>query len=238
MKSFVRRWLPLLAVVAVALGVRLAYYVGLRDFPLFNAPTGDTVEYATRARAILAGDLLGGPGVYFHSSPAYPYFLAALAAASRGGDFQDLRLVALVQLLLSAGTAALVYLLGKKLLDSAAGGAVAGLLYALSPVAVFYDGELLMDFLLPPVLVGVALLATTDRWSLGRAAAAGALTAFGALARPSYLLLLLPVALAIWFGGEAAARRRRLKWLAGLVVAAALVVAPCAVRNYSAATSY
>ncbi|UCH79092.1 MAG: glycosyltransferase family 39 protein, partial [Candidatus Coatesbacteria bacterium] len=231
MKSFLRRWLPLLAVVAVALGVRLAYYVGLRDFPLFNAPTGDTVEYASRARAILAGDLLGGPGVYFHSSPAYPYFLAALAAL-RGGDLQDLRLVALVQLLLSAGTAALVYLLGKKLLNSAAGGAVAGLLYALSPVAVFYDGELLMDFLLPPVLVGVALLATTRRWSLGRAAAAGALTAFGALARPSYLLLLLPVALAIWFGGEAAPRRQRLKWLGGLIVAAALVVLPCTIRNY------
>jgi Flp pilus assembly protein TadD len=231
MKSFLRRWLPLLAVVAVGLGVRLAYYGGMRDFPLFNAPTGDTVEYATRAQAILSGDLLGGPGVYFHSSPAYPYFLAGLAAL-RGGDLQDLRLVALVQLLLSAGTAALVYLLGKRLLASAAGGVVAGVLYAFSPVAAFYDGELLMDFLLPPVLVGVALLATTKKWSLGRAAAAGALTAFGALARPSFLLLLLPLALAIWFGGKAAPRRQRLRWLAGLIVAAALVVAPCTVRNY------
>lgn len=229
MKIALRRYLPLAAVVAAALAVRLLYFVGICDFPLFYAATGDTVEYARRAQTILAGELLGR-GVYFHSSPAYPYFIAAVKAVTRGG-FADFRVVALLQLLASVATAALVFLLGKRLAGTAA-GVVAGLVYALSPAAVFYDGELLMDFLLPAVLAGVALLASTTRWSLRRAAAAGALISVGALARPSYLLLLLPAALVIWFLAEGTSRLARGKYVAALVAAAALVVAPCAVRNY------
>ncbi|NIT37123.1 MAG: tetratricopeptide repeat protein [candidate division Zixibacteria bacterium] len=229
MKDALRRYVPPAAVVAAALAVRLVYFAEFRDFPLFFAATGDTVEYARQAHTILAGELLGR-GVYFHSSPAYPYFIGAVKLVTWGG-FAAFRDVALLQLLVSVATAALVFLLGKRLAGTAA-GVVAGLIYALSPTAAFYDGELLMDFLLPAVLAGVALLASTKRWSLGRAAGAGALIALGALARPSYLLLLLPAALAIWFLAEGTSRLARGKYVAALVAAAALVVAPCAVRNY------
>ncbi len=229
MKAALKRYLPLAAVVAAALAVRLLYFAGMRDFPLFFAATGDTVEYARQAQVILGGEVLGR-GVYFHSSPAYPYFIAAVKVATHGG-FADFRAVALLQLLVSAGTAALTFLLGKRLAGTTA-GVVAGLVYALSPAAVFYDGELLMDFLLPAVLAGAALLASTTRWSLGRAAGLGALIALGALARPSYLLLLLPAAAAIWFMAEGTSRLGRGKYVAALAVAAAAVVAPCAVRNY------
>jgi Tfp pilus assembly protein PilF len=228
MGKALRRWAPA-AVVAVALAVRLAYFAGIRDFPLFNAPTGDTVEYAREAAEIAAGKILGAD-VYFHSSPAYPYFLALVKLVARG-DFADLSVVALLQLLVSALTAFLIFLLGRRLIG-VWGGVAAGLMYALSPAAVFYDGELLMDFLLPPVMAGAALLATTGRWSVRRAAGLGALVALGALARPNYLLLLLPAALAIWFLSGRAPRRERVKWLGALVVAAALVVLPVTVRNY------
>jgi len=223
------RWAPA-AVVAAALAVRLAYFAGMRDFPLFNSPTGDTAEYAREAAEIAAGKILGAD-VYFHSSPAYPYFLAAVKLVTRGG-FADFRDAALLQLLVSALTAFLIFLLGRRLLGTW-GGVAAGLLYALSPAAVFYDGELLMDFLLPPVMVGAALLATTTkRWSVRRAAGLGALVALGALARPNYLLLLAPAAGAVWFLSAPAPRRERLKWLGALVVAAAVVVLPVTVRNY------
>jgi hypothetical protein len=106
-KAALRRYFPLAAVVAAALAVRLLYFVGMRDFPLFYAATGDTVEYARQAQTILAGELLGR-GVYFHSSPAYPYFIAAVKLVTRGG-FADFRDVALLQLLASAATAALVF---------------------------------------------------------------------------------------------------------------------------------
>jgi Tfp pilus assembly protein PilF len=228
MGTALSRWAPA-AVVAAALAVRLLYFGGIRDFPLFNAATGDTAEYAREAQAIAAGKILGAD-VYFHSSPAYPYFLAAVKLATRAG-LADLRYVALLQLLVSALTAWLVFLLGRRLLGPR-GGLAAGLVYALSPTAVFYDGELLMDFLLPPVMVGAALLAATPRWSGRRAAALGALVALGALARPNYLLLLLPAALAIYFLSGPAPRRERFKWLGALVAAAALVVLPVTVRNY------
>ncbi|HUU56553.1 MAG TPA: tetratricopeptide repeat protein [bacterium] len=228
MGKALRRWAPA-AVVAAALAARLLYFGGIRDFPLFDAATGDTVEYAREAREIAAGKILGDD-VYFHSSPAYPYFLAAVKVLTRGG-FSDFRGVALLQLLVSALTAFLIFILGRRLLGTWAGVA-AGLVYALSPAAVFYDGELLMDFLLPPVMVGAALWATTSRWSVRRAAGLGALVALGALARPNYLLLLLPAALALWFHSPRAPRPARAKWLGALVVAAALVVLPVTVRNY------
>jgi tetratricopeptide (TPR) repeat protein len=228
-KAALKRYLPPAVVVAAALAVRLLYFAGMRDFPLFFAATGDTVEYSRQAQLILGGELLGR-GVYFHSSPAYPYFIAAVKLATRGG-FAAFRVVALLQLLVSAGTAALTFFLGKRLAGTAA-GVIAGLVYALSPAAVFYDGELLMDFLLPAVLAGAALLASTARWSLGRAAGLGALVALGALARPSYLLLLAPAALAIWFMAEGTSRVARVKYVAALAVAAAAIVALCAVRNY------
>ncbi|MGD8718498.1 MAG: tetratricopeptide repeat protein [Candidatus Zixiibacteriota bacterium] len=232
MKNRLLRVAPAAGVVAVALAVRLAYFAGMCDFPLFHAPTGDTVEYADDARVILAGEVLGRD-VYFHSSPAYPYFLAAVAKIS-GNDLGDLRTIALLQLLASALTAGLLYALGRKLMGRW-GGVAAGLVYALSPTAVFYDGELLMDFLLPPVLVGAALLAAggKDGVRVRRAVAAGALVAFGALARPNYLLLLLPLGLALWWQAKEASRRRRIAIVAALVAAAAAVVLPVTVRNYA-----
>lgn len=229
MKANLRRYLPPAVVVAAALAVRLAYFAEVREFPLFNAATGDTVEYAGQAQIVLGGELLGRD-VYFHSSPAYPYFLAAFKLAT-GGGWSDLRTVALLQLLVSVVTALLAFLLGRRLLGTW-GGVAAGLIYALSPAAVFYDGELLMDFLLPAVIAAAALLASSGRWSAGRAAAAGALIALGALARPNYLVLLLPVGLAIWFIAEGATGLERGKYLGALAAAAVLVVAPCAVRNY------
>jgi hypothetical protein len=95
-KAALRLYAPPAAVVAAALAVRLLYFAEFRDLPLFNAPTGDTVAYASQAQTILRGDFLGDD-VYFHSSPAYPYFLAAVELVTRG-DLADFRAVALLQL--------------------------------------------------------------------------------------------------------------------------------------------
>jgi Tfp pilus assembly protein PilF/4-amino-4-deoxy-L-arabinose transferase-like glycosyltransferase len=229
------RCAPAIVVVA-ALAIRFLYFGGISGFPLFNAPTGDTVEYAREAQNISAGKILGDD-IYFHSSPAYPYFLAAANFLTRGG-FSDLRRVAFLQLLVSVLTAWLVFRLGRRLLGGG-GGLAAGLVYALSAPAVFYDGELLMDFLLPPVMVGAVLLATTPRWSVRRAAGLGALIALGALARPNYLLLLIPMAAAIWaWGKPRAPRAARVRQLGAFVAAAALVVLPVTVRNYIAGRDF
>ena len=207
-------------VLLVALAARLGVFSELAGFPLFDGPAADTLEYLGRARAILAGDPLGGPGVFFHSSPLYAWLMAA-ALATGLADPAHLGGLVAVQLLVGVGTAGLSWALARRLAGPGAALA-AGLLVALSPTAIFYDAALLGDFLLPPAFAAAALLLARPA-TPRRLAATGAVLGLAALVRPNALLLLLPAA----WAGRAAGRRG----LLALAAAAGLAVAPATVRN-------
>jgi len=166
-------------------------------------------------------------GVY-HQSPLYPYLIAAVYAAA--GD--DPRAVHRLQAILGAVTAALVFLLARRVAPPP-GAAAAGLLFALYAPAVFYDGVLLraslVTFLAAALLLAcVRVQERAGRWLAWLAV--GVLIALSALAKPT-ILAFAPVILA-WLAWSA--RGRRSGPLVGPGVALAgmlLALSPLLARN-------
>ena len=224
-----KRTLPslLLFLVSSALAaiLRIVYLLPLRGNPLFDDAHKDSVEYVDRAREILAGQFWG-QGVYFHSAPLYPYFLALVLGP---GSATGLWWVRVVQALLSGVTAGLLALTARRLFGAAAGVATAVLAVLYAPF-LFYAGELLEITL---TLFFLALMAwVLARETLGWAHLLGAGLCLGAasLGKPN-LLILLPVIL-VWLG-FLRTRPAAWPWRRGLVFVAGVLVlvAPITLRN-------
>lgn len=124
---------PELVVAAVAMLLRTIYLWEMRTSPVFRYSIGDGIVYDAWAQGIVAGDWLG-KGV-FYQAPFYPYFLAVIHTLFGPG----LLPVRVAQVLL--GTASCVFLVqaGRRFFTPGI-GLLAGLLLALYPSAIFFDG--------------------------------------------------------------------------------------------------
>ncbi|MFH1681514.1 MAG: glycosyltransferase family 39 protein, partial [Candidatus Eisenbacteria bacterium] len=216
-----RRLGPVFIVVGIALALRAAYFLTYADHPEFRAPMLDAEWFHEQALAFRAGDW-GSEEASFRG-PLYPLFLAGIYAVA-GPDPAAARLA---QLLLGCLTVLLLGVLGRRIHDSTT-GLLAALLGALAWIVVYFEGELLIESVLPllTVLVLLALL-RADRKGTGRSALlAGAVIGLFAAARPN-ILLFLPAA-AVWLGVRGV-RRGFLVLLGAL-----LVLAPIALRNRAA----
>ncbi|HEY3728099.1 MAG TPA: glycosyltransferase family 39 protein [Solirubrobacteraceae bacterium] len=225
----------LAAVAALGLVLRAAYLYGLARKVV---GIGDWWFYHWQAGLIANGHgftdpwLLLGTHHYRASAmhpPLYPLLLSGLYLI--GGHSQlDQRSLGL---LLGTITLVLVGLLGRRVGGDRMGLLSAGL-YAVYPVMIAVDGDLMSEVLYGPLIAGMLLsaLAVIDRPNLRRAALLGALIGLAALTRTEALLflpfLVVPVA---W--------RARSSWRgrAGLAAAAILtcvvVIGPWLIRNES-----
>jgi len=207
--------------------LRLVYLLPLRGQPLFDEPHRDSIEYVDRARGILAGDFWGS-GVYFHSAPLYPYFLALIMGPAGATGLWWVRVV---QALLSGLTAGLLALTGRRLFGQAAGVATAVLAVLYAPF-LFYGGELLEIALTLFFLALLAWILARERLEGRHLVAGGLCLGLAALGKPNLLILAPVILVAIGFlrplGRPAAwPWRRGLLFAAGIVV----VVAPFTLRN-------
>ena len=207
------------AVVAIALLVRVLYWLEARSEPLFQAPTGDAATYVAQARALAEDGILAPRGEPYSMAPLYPVYLRVLdglglgLAGARG-----------LQFLLGAVAASLLLAVGWRWGGPLAGW-VAGMGAAVYGPFVFFEGEILSISLAVFLLSLVLFL-----WGRSRAApVAGLLFGVAALAQPSLLPAGLALAAAIllvprWGWGS--------RTLAGLFLAG-LLAAPAAtlVRN-------
>jgi Tfp pilus assembly protein PilF len=270
-----------LVISAVAFVLRLIHLLQLRhNDPLFLSPQMDSLYHHQWALAIAAGREFIADA--FFRAPLYPYFLGLLYRLF-GADFMVVRIV---QSLIGSAACGLVYLLAHQLLRPQAAGLkpqagsksgvhrssiithhpaavsrIAGLVMAAYPLAIWFDGELLLEGLLTFfVLLGLVLLLRsrdTDRqwWLPGIAFGLAVIT------RPNLLafLAVLPVWLFLEYGlgvrerssrlcGKATAplpqstpvqitqtrTRRNTVWTRLLFVwgAAVLVILPVTIRNY------
>ncbi|HUU45995.1 MAG TPA: tetratricopeptide repeat protein [Acidobacteriota bacterium] len=223
------RWYYIGIGVALALGaaVRIVYLWQINGNPFFDHFVSDAAHFDRWARAIAAGDLLGsGP---FFRAPLYPYFLGFLYWLT-GPDYLWIRVV---QHAIGLGGVWATATLARRLWNERV-GVVAAFLAAIYPTAIFFEGELLLDFLLvslTPVTL-LVLLAAVRQGRARTALAAGLLTGLCAVARPT-ILATVPVLIAWvwWANARDGSRRRGLLAAVGVLAGIVLVVLPVTLRN-------
>jgi 4-amino-4-deoxy-L-arabinose transferase-like glycosyltransferase len=209
----------LLGVALLALVLRLSYVWQISHAPFFDLRIGDARAYHEWALRIARGDWLG-KGV-FYQAPFYPYFLAVVykwfgASAA---------MVRFVQAVIGAGTCVLLAAAGMALFGEY--GAIAGLLLAIYPPAIFLDGLLEKSALVSFFTAALLYLVATGH-ARSRVFFAGAILGLLSLTRENALLLAAPVLL--WLLVHEGRPLAAATFVAGCL----LVLLPVGIRNYTA----
>lgn len=176
------------AVLVLALVVRAVHLAGILGDPLANVPRMDPGYHDAWARAIASGDLtFDGP---FFRAPLYAYFLGALYALS-GGSMAFARAVGLA---LGLGTVFLIMRIGRRTVGERA-GLIAGAAYGVYPIALRYEGDLLVEglYILFAMAALLAQLRALERPSRRRWFGTGVLYGLAAITRPNILAVALVV---------------------------------------------
>ncbi len=213
-----------MAVLSVALAVRLSYLWQIRSLPFVSHPVGDSGEYFRRAGEIMAGDWAGS-GVPFLGSVFYPYFLAAVMSLPGGSPLYAL----IAQSLIGGLGCLLIGLLAREICPDRWGELAAGMLAALYGPMVFLENDLVMSSLTSAAVAGglLACLKARGGGSVGWAFLSGLLLGAGSLDRAN-LLLFVPAA--AWFLWRQTIRRTVLLPLV-LVLGAVLPLLPFTINN-------
>jgi tetratricopeptide (TPR) repeat protein len=208
-------WRAEAVVLGFALLVRLWHWVGILGDPLAANLRMDPQYHDQWARAIAGGDLtFDGP---FFRAPLYAYFLggiyaawgavtggvagapgvgAGAAAGAAGSIAGSIAAARLIQLVLGLGTAFFVMRIGKRTFGERA-GLIAGGLWGVYPIALRYEGDLLVEGLF--IFLTMAALLQYLRCSTGNNGrgwfGAGTLFGLAVITRPNLLafVVLLPV---------------------------------------------
>ena len=215
-----------LALFVLALALRALHLGAMRGSPLSDALSGDAAQYDRWARRIAGGEWLGTE--VFYQTPLYPYLMGVLYRVL-GADPSVVRGAQAV-----LGSLACVWIAraGARFFGERAGW-LAGLVVAVYPPAIFFDGILQkasLDLALMSLLLW-AVAAAQDRASAPRLFTTGLVLGATILNRENAAAL-VPVlaAWAAWLGrARGAARALASVLLVALGLAAALV--PVGLRN-------
>ncbi len=198
-----RLLLSMLAVAAVAAAVRLMYIAEVHTNPLQMVATADPRIYDVRAMQIAAGNWIPRE-VFFHSSPLYPYILAAIYSVF-GHSYLAVRLI---QSAFGVGTCLLLFSLTRRLFGPRE-ALVAGLLSALYVAFIFFDSELLMITFVLFFSMSALNLLVGRPLGTGSVLGAGVLTGLAALGKPNILLFVPAVLVWFWWSNRARASKPR-----------------------------
>ena len=149
-KSWALKRVWLLA--ALALAVRLIYWLQAADNPLLSVALVDEAYYLDQARQVLAGGWTWAEG--FIMDPLYTWFLAGALTI---GDGVDPFWARLLQVSIDSLNVIALWLIGRRLWSDRV-GLVAGALYALYPVAWLYSLSLLTATLTTTVVLSLTWL--------------------------------------------------------------------------------
>jgi 4-amino-4-deoxy-L-arabinose transferase-like glycosyltransferase len=210
-----------LAIFVVALAARVLHLTQLHGTPFFSVLIGDARGYDEWARRLAGGDWIGSD--VFYQAPLYPYFIGAIYAVAGPDPF----VVRVIQAFLGALGAVAVTYAGWRLFSRRV-GVMAGLVLALYPAAIFFDGliqksSLDLFFTCTTLALIAAIVSGAPRaqllwFLLGVTVAALSLTRENAI--------LLAALLVVW-----ALLRRSAAGTALLVAGMAMMFSPVVARN-------
>ena len=224
---------PMGAIIALALIPRMVYLGQITQWPFFYHPILDSRTQYQWAATLVRTWGLGTPEV-LAKPPLYAYYLALNQVAFGQGD-PSMFAARFIQLLLSAVTCGLTYLVGRRVFGTAA-GVMAGLLAALYSPGVFSDGELLDTALATFLATGflLAVLSALEAPRQGRWLWCGMLLGLVGLTRGNLLLLLAWAAVLLVVVVRRSVPRAQLVRLIGLLALGVVMpIAPITLRNYA-----
>ncbi len=210
--------------------LRLIYLLEIRDNPHFYNLTLDPLYHDSWAKQIAGGDWMGNQ--VFFRAPFYPYFLAVLYKIFG----HHLFLVRLIQHLIGSLSVILIFLVAKKIFDRKV-AILASILAATYWIFIYYEAELLLDYLL--VFWGLLLI-----WFLLKAYEtlkpttwffSGIIFGLFAITRPN-ILIFLPFLLLwmIWALRKQMSAVKISIFYGWILIGMILIIFPITVRNYLA----
>lgn len=221
------------ALFVFALAARAIYLAQIADAPFTAILMGDAKAYDAWALQISAGDWIGHD--VFYQAPLYPYFLGAIYAIAG----HSVLAVRVAQAVLGSIAVVLIAQAASRLISRRA-GLIAGIVAALYPTAIFFDGliqKTALDAFLTAIVLWLLSGVLTAANSRGRWIALGVALAALSLTRENALALVLVVGIWSVAGAPGAAdndvRGRRMANTAAFVAGLALLLAPVALRNYA-----
>lgn len=203
---------------------------GLTPHDFISTDGGDSYEYVALAETMLSnGRFAMSPTAAPETfrTPTYPLFVAGVLALTK-----DIVYLPMFQILLSALSAALIFLIGTRFFNRAV-GVISAILFGIDPsgplVTFVSMSDMLFVFLL---LAGTYLLVTYEHMGRWRIFMSGVVFGAFALTRPLGLYIFpLFAAWILWEGRHS--WKHALK-LAGIFIAGVfLIVAPWMARNYT-----
>lgn len=215
-----RGWLLPLVVFAVAFLIRFLYFFEISGDSFLSTPVLDADFYYHWAWRIVT---IGGGKEPFLLNPGYAYLLSLIYRLFG----TDTWIISVVQFMVGALSAVLVYSIGTRVFDRKV-GLLAGVICAGFGPFVFYEG-LLVNFAwinLFNLLALLLLIKAVDTNSFYICLFSGGLIGLSALFRPNILLFAGLVGLYIIF-----ARRQWLHLLTSLVTGVLIALSPCLIRN-------
>jgi 4-amino-4-deoxy-L-arabinose transferase-like glycosyltransferase len=228
-------WAAAILILAAAFTIRIAYVDATPGMKLVH----DALDYDGAAASIAQVGHYPDTGAYGRPTafrpPAYPYMLGAvykLAGVERAAAPERVIVARRMQVVVGTVLVAMIGLLAAQLW----GPVVALVAMALGAVyvpLVTMSGSVMSEPLFAVFMLGALSAAIAHRRSAHRfrwALLAGVLTGLAILARANGLILLLPLALAVW-DVRPRLSPRALAPPVALVLLAALVVSPWTIRN-------
>lgn len=220
-----REKIILATIVTLGLALRLIFLFMMKsNWPGFDTPSIDALYHHIWALKIASGDILGG-GPFFRA-PLYPYLLALLYAIF-GTNFI---LVYLIQNLLGTGAIILIYLIAREFFKPSVGH-IAAFLTAINGVMIFFESQLLLDFLLVDfgLLIIYFLLLANRKQSSIYYLIAGLCAGLFAITRPN-ILAVVPLLL-IWLFLSTRPSKSVFRQAIIMLIGIAIPIIPVTARN-------
>ncbi|MEO0114012.1 MAG: tetratricopeptide repeat protein [candidate division WOR-3 bacterium] len=221
-KSSLVNFIYFFLIIFVGLILRTIYIILARFYdPLFYAPQMDGLYHHQWAIAIANGiEFISD--AYFRA-PLYPFFLGLIYKIFGINLF----VVRIIQALIGSLSCGLIYLIARRLFTESV-AQIAGLVLAFYPLAIYFDGELLIaNLLIFLLLLGIFFLLrsyATDRyWFLP-----GLFLGLAAIARPNVLVYIGVIVGWLLLGFPSQRWRRLVQFLLPVFI----IIAPVTIRNY------